>query len=106
MKKTNKLLNLQKEEIETLNDDLESKVKERTKHLENANQKLVDYSFSNSHIVRRPLASILGLISIFNYENISDPLNIQILEMLQMSAKELDEVVLQINKDLEREKFN
>lgn len=87
-----------KNETDTHNQRLEEMVRERTQHLHDANQKLRDAAFFNSHITRRPLANILGLISIYNKENVADEFNTIVLENLLISAQELDAVIHQINE--------
>lgn len=54
-----------------------------------------------SHSIRRPLTSILGLIDIFDKENLSTE-NKKILEYLKHSALELDMVIHQIVKNTEQ----
>ena len=46
-----------------------------------------------SHVVRAPLANILGLIGIFNHKNPADPFNAEILTHLKTSGEELDKVI-------------
>ncbi len=93
-------LNEFKEEIQLLNESLEEKIKQRTANLAAANEKLRNYSFLNSHAVRRPLANILGLVSIFDYRNPENPENKDYLQMLDQSAKALDQVIHDINNQL------
>lgn len=90
-------------EIALLNDGLNEKVKERTQTLEKANEKLKKYSFTNNHVIRKPIANILGIIKLFNSEKIDDPINITSLELLKETTKELDEIIHEINKNLENE---
>jgi len=96
----NAALNEFKEEIQLLNESLEEKIKQRTANLAAANEKLRNYSFLNSHALRRPLANILGLLSIFDYANPENPENRDCLQMLNQSAKELDQVIHDINNQL------
>ncbi|MDW3191559.1 MAG: hypothetical protein R8G66_04320 [Cytophagales bacterium] len=53
LKKTN-------EDIQQIRDNLQQKVLERTKELEEENQKLIEYSFINAHLIRAPLTNIAG----------------------------------------------
>lgn len=101
VQKINEELSLHQEEIKSLNENLEVRIKERTHTLEIANEKLSQYAFSNSHLVRRPLANIKGLIVLFNMNDSQDPQNLKILEMLQISANELDAIVHEINNNLQ-----
>jgi len=90
-------------EIKALNDGLNEKVKERTETLERANQKLKKFSFTNNHVIRKPIANILSIIRLFNTQQIDDPVNITSLELLQLTTNELDEIIHEINKNLENE---
>jgi hypothetical protein len=51
-----------------------------------------------SHELRSPVASILGLLNIYNRENPNDPENKVILEHLDESAQKLDKLVREIVK--------
>jgi PAS domain S-box-containing protein len=73
-----------------------SAMKRATKRIENQNQTLREIAFLQSHRVRRPLANILGLISVFNRKNMSDPFNHLVLEKLLFSTQELDEIIRSI----------
>ncbi|MBU0697733.1 MAG: PAS domain-containing protein, partial [Bacteroidetes bacterium] len=55
------------------------------------NEKLKEIAQISSHDLRRPVTSILGLISLFDQENQSD--NAQVIEYLAYATKELDEVI-------------
>lgn len=88
----------QKNEIDAINNHLEELVQERTRQLENRNFRIREYAFSNSHIVRGPLARILGLINVLNMQpSLSD----EVYPMIQKSALELDEVINEISFILE-----
>ncbi|WP_158828056.1 PAS domain-containing protein [Mucilaginibacter lacusdianchii] len=52
---------------------------------------LQEISYSQSHLVRKPLANILGLVQMMNTDDAEEMRNLQIL--LKQSAEELDEVV-------------
>jgi signal transduction histidine kinase len=66
------------------------------KILEEKNKKLTEIAFLQSHQVRRPVANILGLASLFNLENPGDQINAEVMPMLADAAKELDEVIREI----------
>jgi len=56
---------------------------------------LEDIAYSQSHLVRRPLANIIGLVEML--ENTDEPSsNNSIVEMLKQSAEELDEMIKDI----------
>ena len=90
-------VSLQKNEINELNFTLQEKVKERTENLEKAYKRLRDFSFANSHQLRKPVANILGLCELINRNQPNDPDNIKIIEMLKESAIELDQIIHHLN---------
>jgi PAS domain S-box-containing protein len=55
------------------------------------NKSLREISFIQSHEVRRPLASIMGLVDLLSQESIDD--RQKIIEYLQLSCQELDAVI-------------
>ena len=64
--------------------------------LQAQNDLLQEIAWLQSHKVRAPLASILGLIKIFNRQEPSDPYNVRLLDMLQASGIQLDQVIHEI----------
>ena len=66
--------------------------------LVNQNSRLREIAQLSSHDLRGPVASILGLVSLFDEENIDFSLNNQIIENLKISAKDLDKVIHAIVK--------
>ncbi|OFY87640.1 MAG: hypothetical protein A3F72_13380 [Bacteroidetes bacterium RIFCSPLOWO2_12_FULL_35_15] len=60
------------------------------------NEKLLEICSLQSHQVRRPIASILGLISLFDFNDPNAPLNTEIMLKLDISAKEFDSVIHEI----------
>jgi PAS domain S-box-containing protein len=76
---------------------------EKERKLEGAYQKLKAYNevllqiaWSNSHELRRPLCSILGLITLL--KDASDNEREELLRLLEISSTELDDVVKQNNE--------
>ena len=59
----------------------------------NQNKRLREIAQLSSHDLRGPVASILGLISLFDKSNLDFNLNNQIIENLEASAKDLDQVI-------------
>ncbi len=79
-----------------------SSLKEREIEIINQNNKLKEIAQISSHDLRRPVTSILGLISLFNSENLADDNNGVIIDYLQKATQELDEVIHSIvSKTLE-----
>jgi len=80
------------EDINRINENLENIVEERTKKLRMQNEKLVKYSFINSHDIRGPLARVLGLIYLIGKEGDAKALP-DTLAKLSEAAAELDQVI-------------
>jgi tetratricopeptide (TPR) repeat protein len=104
LKRLHEEIALQQEKLAVSNEALEKTVTERTASLALQNQKLEEYAFFNAHQVRRPLANILGLAYLLEKENNLDNIYIYVNLMYQ-SAKELDEIVKQLNDLLTSDDF-
>ena len=84
---------------------LEEKVNERTKALVEINntitaqnETLRDIAWTQSHIVRAPLARMLGIISLLEAEIYSEELSReQMLKLIVESANELDGIIIDIS---------
>lgn len=70
--------------------ELEAELKEKVERLQTI-------SYQNSHLVRSPVASIIGLIDIIEDHGIMGDHNMQILEYLKQTVKKLDTVIHEIN---------
>ncbi|HXH98970.1 MAG TPA: response regulator [Sphingobacteriaceae bacterium] len=57
------------------------------------NKKLREIAFLQSHQVRVPVAQILGLFSLFEFDNPSAPINSEILSKLKIAAESLDKTI-------------
>jgi len=76
------------------------------KAIEDQNKKLRDISWIQSHVVRAPLARIMGLIPLLNDPNCNNDEKTQMLGYLSLSANELDEIIKEItNKVKENNKL-
>ena len=82
------------DEIQAIRDNLQEKVIERTEKLEKENKRLLEYSFINAHLVRAPIANIIGVTEL----NENDPK----LEEVRKGILEMDEVVRKIAEVLEK----
>ena len=89
------------ESLKNANARLEEKVVERTYELEIKNKKLEEYTFINAHKLRAPVATILGLIQLFDYKNILE--GEKIMEGLKKTAVDLDQAIKDIREKLEEE---
>jgi signal transduction histidine kinase len=97
----NEEISAQAEEIRGINENLEQIVNDRTKELEMKNKALQEYAFINAHKLRRPVASILGLINIASKLQLKEE-DHAIITHLEKSSLELDEIVSSITKTIER----
>lgn len=105
LKKLNEQIELQTEELRraneeiiTMNNNLETVVQKRTEELKRKNKQLKEYLASHSHIVRAPLARILGLVDLYEP---GDSKNLDFInENLHKSATELDQALRDINNKL------
>ncbi|WP_420583165.1 tetratricopeptide repeat protein [Reichenbachiella sp.] len=88
-------------ELEILNNNLEQIVEERTNVIHKKDVKLKEYSFLNAHIVRGPLANILGLTKLLKGE-IEENEKREMIDHLYYSADKLDDVLTDIKKKLEK----
>ncbi len=64
-----------------------------TKAIEDQNKKLREISWLQSHVIRAPLARIMGLVPLINDAPKNDPELDEMLDYLLLSANELDEVI-------------
>ncbi|MGN6569166.1 MAG: PAS domain S-box protein, partial [Flavipsychrobacter sp.] len=70
--------------------------KDQLLRIESQNKVLRDIAWIQSHKVRGPVANILGLAQLFNYNNPADPINKEILDGLRVSTNELDEIIKEV----------
>lgn len=103
-KKTNRLL-------AQYNHDLEQQVKERTSELTNTNLELVkqnnqleQFGYITAHNLRAPVARILGLTNVINSASFAMPQDKEVLDKLELSAKDLDTVIFDLNRILDIKK--
>ena len=64
--------------------------------IEKQNQRLKDIAWIQSHQVRGPVATILGLVELFNIENPYDPINAALFRNVKVAAVDLDGVIRKI----------
>lgn len=96
---------VQKDKLFTLNQKISRALKEveeknekkiAEEKIRTQNKKLLEIAFLQSHQIRRPVADILGLISIFNFDDPCDPENLEILTRLETTATDLDSIIREI----------
>jgi signal transduction histidine kinase len=86
--------------IEGLNHSLEAKVEKRTMRLREQNEKLREFAFINSHVLRAPVSRILGLVNLLVKSELPKA-DKEIVSHLGESAKELDTVIRNLSVTLQ-----
>lgn len=89
------------EELKQINENLNDLVANRTEALQAQNEKLVKHAFINAHKVRSPLARILGLVNLIRYEIKPEGKNKELVDRLEISTDELNEVLKEVRVNLE-----
>ena len=85
------------DQLTSLNQGLEEAVKQRTEKLEIQNMQLTEYAFINSHLLRAPLARVLGLSQLVAFE-VTTVADKTLILALQDAAMELDGIVRKISE--------
>ncbi len=89
------------EELNRLNRVLEAKIQERTQKLIHQNNKLREVAYYNSHRVRGPLSTIMGLVDLYQGKMMDD---VQLLmSEIDNHSRELDRNLYEINEVLKKE---
>ncbi len=96
----NRHIEEQKQEIASINENLEALVREKTSRILEQHNKLIEYAFTNSHRVRGPLARILGLVKLVLDGAIKEDEMRFILKEMDVASNELDTVVKEISNSL------
>ena len=104
LKEQNKDIVRKKEEIQKLNAGLEMTVLERTSKLDQRTRQILEYASYNSHIIRGPLARILGLAYLLQHAESDEDVRIYTRKM-EESAKEMDHAIQTVNRKLELEEL-
>ncbi|MCG8609648.1 MAG: AAA family ATPase [Pseudomonadales bacterium] len=83
------------EEVKTLNQNLEDKVKERTAELVAVNKELEAFSYSVSHDLRAPLRSIKGFAQALaeDYSSILDSFGLDMLNRIGTNAERMNDLI-------------
>ncbi len=69
--------------------------------IEEQNQKLSEITWIQSHVVRAPIARLMGLIDLIKHPNSSEELKEELLGYILSSAHELDQIVRDITRKAE-----
>jgi len=94
--KTNKILFKDKDAVLVLSSDITERL-EYTKTIENQNHKMKEIAWIQSHMVRAPLARLLGLVNLMDLEKAVDKDHEELLFHIRDSARELDQIIRDIN---------
>ncbi|WP_462248538.1 hypothetical protein [Ekhidna sp.] len=86
-------------QLKEMNGSLEGIVEQRTKDIEERNEKLEKFAFMNSHLVRAPLANILGAVNHLTDERDANKTK-ELMDILKVSAVNLDDVIKEVGKSL------
>ena len=95
-------------EIQGVGKDITNQVKGQQIQ-DDYNKQLVEIARISSHDIRGPVASILGLVSLFNNKAPNNPGNAQLIAMIENSAKNLDLVIhkiVEMTYQVEKEQAN
>ncbi len=69
-----------------------------TQMIEKQNEQLKQIAWIQSHELRAPVANILGLVPLFNKANITDPINLELLSLIEDATTRIDEIVRRITE--------
>ena len=111
IKKQQKQLRKLNKSLFELNNDLEARIDDRTRELndknaelENKNTQLANYAFLNAHKLRAPVATLLGLVMLFDNEKVDNLERDEIVKKIRDCAADLNDIVREIRNTLEIEK--
>ncbi|WP_426667266.1 PAS domain S-box protein [Mucilaginibacter sp. McL0603] len=76
--------------------------KQKEDEITRQNDKLKEVAWLSSHEIRRPLANIMGLANVMRVASNMDE-KVEIMESINLSAKELDKIVHKINSKINEE---
>jgi CHASE3 domain sensor protein len=93
-----RLRRLRERKLQQSEQQLDRKVNESVQELRRQYQALNEIAEMQSHQVRAPIATILGLINLFNYNDPADPNNKDILLKLKLATESFDQVIKDVVK--------
>lgn len=98
-------LQASEEQLMQINENLNNLVVARTEALMKQNQMLMKHAFVNAHKVRSPLARILGIVNLFQYERDLNDTEKELIRHLNLSANELDDILSEVRVSLQAAEF-
>ncbi|MEP2511798.1 MAG: hypothetical protein ABJH72_20680 [Reichenbachiella sp.] len=84
-------------DIEAIKNNLEALIHERTIELESKHKLLEQYAYDNSHLVRKPLTNLQGLLNVFEIERELHSISNDKIDNLRKKLGSLDEITKKIN---------
>ena len=70
--------------------------------LEAQTQLLMEIAAIQSHKVRGPVATLLGLVQVFNFNDFTDPVNAEVMEGVANVTERLDNIVREVIRNVNR----
>lgn len=67
-------------------------------------ERLKQYAFFTSHQLRAPVADILSILDVYNYDSPTDPDNLRLLEDLKMVSNKLDDAIHELSDIISADK--
>lgn len=80
-----------------------SELRRHMQKIEQQNKRLKKIAWVQSHRMRSPVATIIGLSDLLNRDNPADPMNADIIEHIKVLSVQLDDMIREVD-DLTREK--
>lgn len=80
-----------------------SELRQHMQRIEQQNKKLKKIAWVQSHRMRSPVATIIGLTDLFNQQNPADPVNADIIDHIKTISVQLDTMIREVD-ELTREK--
>ena len=90
-------MELYNRDIAAIKKNLEKVAARHTENLQRENQRIIEYSFINAHLVRAPLTNIMGLV-----DHVEDRADSERIEELKQNAYNLDRVIRKLANILKR----
>ena len=102
LKEKNAIIEEQKARLELSNDELNEELRAKNKELLKSISELRQFSYTLSHNLRRPVASLLGLTNLIEIENSNiDEETKTLLNHIKISSKDLDETIADLRNLME-----
>jgi signal transduction histidine kinase len=98
---SNEEIQAQAEEIQVINESLETLVRKRTEELELKTRALEEYAFINAHKLRAPVATLLGLMHLLGRTDMNNEAR-HIVDHMDDTARKLDSIVGSITRAIEK----